>query len=173
MVSKSTKDGVKVKTTPVHENMKQGLLLSLLVIPIGVVLWVALWRFGYIASIVSLAMAWLAVYLYGVGAKAPASRRAAPYLLAIIVVGVLLAFVAGIASDATDFYVKDTSMSQWDALFIADYWAYLADNLFNNGELISSYLGDLVISIVFALIGCFSTVKELFTPAKTETPNAK
>ena len=174
MVTVAKKENAKSASTSVHENMKKGLALSFLVIPIGVVLWVILWRFGFIASVVSFAMAWLAVYLYGVGAKAPVSRRVAPYLLGIIAVGVLVAFVAGIASDAADFYVKDTDMSQWGALLAPEYWAYFADNLFNNGELISSYLGDLAISVVFALIGCFSIVKGLFTPTEVvDTPKSK
>lgn len=161
-VQTTKKSTTKAQTVPTEENMKRGILFALLSIPVGIALWVGLWTFGFMAALVSFAIAWLAIFLYGLGAKASVSRKAAPYILGIIVAGVILAFLSGMASDAASVYAQDTEMSTWDAVFTADYWVFFADNLFYNGALWSSYFLDIVIAVVFGVLGCFSIVKDLF-----------
>jgi hypothetical protein len=152
---------------------RKGLMLAILAIPVGIVLWVILWNFGFIASIVSFAIAWLAVYLYKLGAKKEVGRRAAPYLLAIVLLGIVLAFLSGVALDALKFYVEGTDLSELDALFTADYWSFFFANILTNGELWSSYAVDIIISIVFGVLGCFSIVKSLFSTNKSGIAKAK
>lgn len=167
----------EVTNTPVslsvHENVRRGALLSLLAIPVGIIFWVALWKFGFVASFVSFAIAWLAVHLYKFGAKVSVSRRTAPYVLGVIVVGVVLAFLSGMASDAVEFYAQETGLDQWSALLEADYWVFFFENVFANGELWSSYVLDLVIAVVFAILGCFGVVKDLFSSKGASTPSTK
>lgn len=160
-------------TSVVRGSVKQGLLLSLLVIPIGIFLWVVLWSFGFMASFVSFAIAWLAIYLYTLGAKKEVTRRAAPYILTVIVAGIVLAFLGGMASDAVLFYVDGTDMSQWSAILSVDYWMFFVENLLSNGELWSSYFVDILIALAFGLLGCFSIVKDLFIPPAQAVAVAK
>jgi hypothetical protein len=168
MVNLSTEPNTTLAAKEPNEVNRKGLLLALLAIPIGIVLWVILWNFGFIASIVSFAIAWLAVYFYKLGSKQNVSRKAAPYLLAIVLVGVALAFLSGIALDALRAYIQDTDLSDLDALFMADYWAFFFENLFTNGELWSIYAVDLVISVAFGILGCFGIIKSLFSSNKPD-----
>lgn len=162
------------KTTPVIEgNVKFGLLLSLIVIPVGIALWVVIWSFGFMASFVSFAIAWLAIYLYTLGAKREVARRVAPYVLGVIITGIILAFLGGMASDAVGFYVEGTDTTQWNAILSTDYWMFFVDNLLHNGELWSSYFIDLMVAIGFGLLGCYSTVKDLFIPQAPVAIEAK
>jgi hypothetical protein len=168
MVKLSTEADTTSASVDSNKINRKGLLLAILAIPVGIVLWVILWNFGFIASLVSFAIAWLAVYLYKLGSKHDVSRRAAPYLLTIILVGVVLAFLSGIALDALKAYIQDTDLSELDALFSADYWSFFFENIFTNGELWSTYAVNLVISLVFGILGCFSIIKSLFSSAKSD-----
>lgn len=165
---------IESKTAPASKgNVKLGLLLSLIVIPVGIALWVLIWSFGFMASFVSFAIAWLAIYLYTLGAKSEVTRRTAPYILGVIVSGIILAFLGGMASDAVGFYVEDTDMSQWSAILSADYWMFFVDNLLHNGELWSSYFMDILIALGFGLLGCYGVIKDLFIPKVSSTVEAK
>lgn len=154
-------------------NMTRGILFALLAIPIGIILWVILWRWGFMASIVSFVIAWLAVFLYTLGSKADVSKKAAPYLLGVIVLGIILSFIGGMASDAAEYFIQDTDMTVTDALASSDYWAFLANNLFSNAELWGSYITDILIALAFGLLGSFGILKSLFTPEPTTTAKAK
>lgn len=161
---------------PVAENTERGIRFSLLTVPVGIVMWVVLWRFGVIASFVSFAIGWLATFLYSKGAKSPVSKKAAPYVLAVILVGVALAFISGMASDAVDSYASQVHISPWHALITEDFWMNFTDNLLHNGELVSSYFDDMAWSFGFAILGCYSIVKSLFAPkpsaeAKNDEPS--
>lgn len=163
----------KVKTTevqplPINEYVGRGILLSLFAIPAGMVLWVVLWRFNFIASFVSFAIAWLTIRLYMIGAKTHITKDVAPYVLGVVILGVVLAFLSGMVSDAADFYIKDTAMNQWGAIVTTDFWAYFTDNILHNGDLWSSYVMDIAIAIAFAFLGCSSIIKDLFRPKKSE-----
>lgn len=147
---------------------RTGLLLALLSIPTGIVLWIILWNFGFMASFVSFVIAWLAVYLYTLGSKKEVSKRTAPYLLAIILVGIVLSFIGGMALDAVKFYVEGSDVGLMQAILTTDFWLFFADNLFSNGELWSSYVVDIIIALVFGVLGCFGIVKYLFIPEKTK-----
>jgi hypothetical protein len=173
MAKLSNNSDAKAPVVDNDEINRKGLSLALLSIPVGIVLWVILWNFGFIASIVSFAIAWLAVYLYKLGAKKEVGRRAAPYLLAIVLVGIILAFLSGVALDALKFYVEGTDLSELDALFTADYWSFFFANILTNGELWSSYAVDIIVSIAFGILGCFSIFRSLFSPDNSDVATAK
>ena len=145
---------------------RKGLAYALLSIPVGMILWVIIWQMGFIASISSFAIAWLAIYLYRVGARSSVTRKVLPYLIAIIVVGVVLSFIAGMASDAVDFYNNKNSLSGMGTIFSGDFWSFFFDNLFNNPDLWASYTSDIIMSVVFAAIGLYGIVRDLFMVKK-------
>lgn len=136
----------------------RGLLLASLVIPAGVALWVLLWQFGFIASIVAFGISYGAIWLYEKGAKAPVTKSVAPALLAIMAAAVILAFLGGIVSDAWYAYVNELDGKQ--GFFSADFWMMVADNL-TRAELWSIYAVDIVISVVFAAFGAWGVVMGL------------
>lgn len=145
-----------------NENIFRGVLFSLLAVVAGVVAWVVLWRFGFIASLVAFLIAWLAVKLYTYGAGR-ISRKTAPIVVGVIILGVVLSFLAGIASDVAQGYAEGAEIGEMEALLSGDFWSlYFSDILFN-GEVWAAYAVDLAISLVFAALGVYGTIRALFT----------
>jgi hypothetical protein len=157
------------------ENIGKGLLLASLAIPIGIALWVIIWRAGYMASLVSFIIAFLAVWLYKKGAGAGPSKKSAPLIVGLVVAGVLLAFVGGMVSDAADFIVQQNSDTDALSLLLSpDFWAFFSENIFANGELWASYTTDILIAVGFGALGSFFVLKEaLFGAPKPAAKKAK
>jgi len=173
MAESTVKEGTVLDNSNDGGRVRNGLLLATLSIPVGIVLWVLLWNFGFMASFVAFAIAWLAVFLYNLGAKKDVSKRSAPYLLAIILVGIILSFLGGMALDAVRFYVEGTDLSLLQAIVTADFWSFYAGNIFSNAELWSSYTVDIIIALAFGVLGCFGIVKYMFMPEKVASPATK
>lgn len=145
------------------EHVVRGLLLSLLVIPVGATLWVLLWNLGFIASIVAFAIAWGATWLYRRGSGGRITRASFWALLGVVVVAVAVCFLATLASDL----VPEIGLPVLTALTTADFWAVYWDNVFNNPQLWASYAPDLLMSVLFAGIGCFGTFRALAREARS------
>lgn len=141
----------------------KGIALASLVVPAGVTVWVVLWNFGFMASIVSFAIAYGAIWLYKTQTNGEVSKSAAFALLALIILGVVLAFIAGMVADAWLFYSKEFADA---SLWSAEFWQFCLDNL-TSVELWASYGMDLAIAIVFALLGAGYELYRLFVPEKT------
>jgi len=147
--------------TAQQENIGKGLLWAALAIPVSAIAWVLVWQLGFIASVVSFGMAWLMGWLYTRGAGRAPSRRAAVPLLVLVVVGVAVSFLAGLASDAASVYAETTQTDAMQAITSGDFWSFYFDNL-GHADLWSGYAGDLTVSILFAAAGTFSFVRTLF-----------
>jgi len=142
---------------PRTENVVRGLLLALVVIPVGAAAWVLLWNFGFIASIVSFGIAWAAVRLYRVGSGAPITRGAFWGIIGIIIVALVVSFLAAIASDL----ITATGLSWSTALTSDRFWSVYWDNIFANPKLWSAYLPNILMMILFGALGCFGTIRRL------------
>ncbi|TPW65847.1 hypothetical protein FJ658_15365, partial [Schumannella sp. 10F1B-5-1] len=66
----------------------------------GVAVWLLIWSFGFIASIVAFGVAFAALWLYRFGARGPISRAGAFVVTGITAGTLLIAFFAGIVLDA-------------------------------------------------------------------------
>lgn len=145
------------------QNNNKGILTALLIIPVAVGLWLLLWSFGFIASIVAFVVAYGAIWLYKVASSGRnPSKRDTYLLIAVIAAAVILSFVSGIVADAwagysevvgseADFFGEDFQSILWPILGDATIW--------------SDYMPDLVISLVFAVLGAGSVVKDLVKPS--------
>lgn len=140
-------------------NQSRGLLAALLAIPLGILIWVFLWQYGFIASIAAFAIAYVAVWLYNWGSGSEVTKSVAPYLMGIIVLGVILAFLSGMVSDAWAAYT--TELEGKEGFFSADFWILFADNL-TRADLWGSYTMDIVISIAFAALGAGGVIFNLY-----------
>lgn len=140
---------------------RKGLLLALLAIPIGIVGWDILWNFNFIASIVSFGIAYFALkmYAYGTGGVQPHGRDA-KFILVIIGAGIVLAFLSGMVMDAQLQYSEFTHDSALSAFTKADFWSFFGSNLMS-AELWRKYTGEIILTIVFAVLGCYGTVLDL------------
>lgn len=145
-----------------------GRLLSLIVLPVGVALWVTLWNFGFMASLVAFAIAYGAIWLFEFGAKSKPARSDVLFLIGVIAAGVILSFLGGMVSDA--WYAWTTEFNETAGFFSADFWSFVTANL-TSGELWGSYIVDLLIALVFAVLGAGSLVRDLF--AKDDSKSIK
>jgi len=144
-------------TASADERIMRGLLLALVAVVAGVVLTVAIWRMGYIASITSFAMAAGAVYLYAKGAGTTPRKGLVP-LVGLIVVGVVAAFFAVVASDASDVYTQFAVAGSESRV------SFILDNIFR-GDVLSDYAKDMAMFAVFAVLGVFGTMRQLLRPS--------
>jgi lysylphosphatidylglycerol synthetase-like protein (DUF2156 family) len=143
-------------------------MLALLVIPIGVVLWVLLWESGFIASIVSLAVAAGATYLYRLGSGRTRIVPAAVWaIVGIIVVTLVLSILAGIAVDL----VNAAGLDVTTALGSSRFWAAYAQ-LLGEGSLWSQLSTTLLLSVAFAALGCFQTIRRLARESRASQASA-
>lgn len=139
------------------EAVSLGLVTASVAVLGGIALTVVLWRFGFIASITSFAMALGATSLY-TWAAGTAPRRGAAPLLVMIVLGVVVAFFAVVASDLWDVY---------DELHLSTVSrsSFILDNLFRR-SLLSEYARDMVMFGLFAVLGVFSTLRRVLRAAR-------
>ncbi|MFE4467214.1 hypothetical protein ACFRFH_00240 [Leifsonia sp. NPDC056824] len=137
------------------ERVGRGIALALLIIPAGVVAWTVLWNIGFIASIVTWGVAIGAVWLYRFGSKARVTRGAFWGIIAIVAVTVVLSLLAGIFVDL----VAALKIPLGDALADDRVWRLFWDNLFTNGDMWQSYLPSVLLALLFAVLGCFTTLR--------------
>ena len=141
-------------------NKRRGMLLSVAAIPAAMVLWVIVWSMGYIASIVAFALAYAVIWLYEKGAGAKPDKTVALPLVAIILVGSLLSFMAGMAADGWSYYhsAEYTAMAQpTDGEVIG----YIVQD-FSNSQIWGAYTNDIMMTVLFTLIGAGGVIYTLF-----------
>ncbi|GCD19426.1 hypothetical protein ACFO3K_00465 [Cellulomonas algicola] len=148
-------------------NVGRGALFALATIPLGIAAWVVIWGFGFIASIVAAAVAFVAVKLYVLGAGR-LSRPGALVVLAITVVTLALAFVGGIAWDAAVAVAEEGGVSTWDALTEPNFWSWFWPVL---PEVLPEYGGDLAWAVGFGALGSFATLRGAWTTTAPEAPS--
>ncbi len=139
------------------ERVGRGLAIAALVVGLGVVLTVVIWRFGFVASISSLILAAGATYAYTWAAGA-APRKGALPLIVFIVLGVVVGFLAMIASDALEAY------DELGVVGLSE-WAWVRQMVFN-AEVLRSYAGDMLFYFGFAALGIFGTLRGLISADK-------
>jgi len=142
---------------PRTENVGRGLLLALVAVIGGCVLAAVVYHLGYVASIVSLAMGVAGVFLYSKGAGSP-PRKGAVALVALLVAGILLAWVCQVATELYLYYVDRTGSSE-GALQYAVTGALSLD-------LFKATLGDFLIYVAFGALGIFGVARQLLLPRK-------
>lgn len=136
------------------ERVGRGLLFSLGGIVLGIVATVVLWQLNFIAAFTSLLMAWACIWLYTKGAGHP-PRKGTVAVVAVIGLGVVLALVSAIASDAVvyanQYFVQPS---------IADYVDTIALVL-STPEVWSEYATSIGMYVVFAALGTVGIIMQL------------
>lgn len=144
------------------ENVQRGALVALVTIPVGVALWVVLWGFGFIASLVAALVAFLALRLYVWGAGR-LSRLGAVVVVAVTVATLLLAFLGGIVLDAAMVFGDASGLGTWGAFvheeFWPTFWAVLP-------EALPEYLPDLAWAVGFGALGSYATLRAAFAATR-------
>jgi hypothetical protein len=135
------------------ENLVRGLLLTLVIIPAGVIVFVLLWNLGFISAIVGFGVAFGAFFLFRLGSGGRVSIPGAVVITVVTVVTLVLAFLIAIASDVAHI----THVSIPEALF--------GPNL---GRAIGANGLNALITVGFGLLGCFTVLRNAFREARTQ-----
>jgi hypothetical protein len=144
--------------TPV-ENVGKGTLFALLAVPAGVAVWLILWKFGFIASIVGFGVVWAAVQLYVRGSGGAISRLGAFIILGIVIVTLLLSFFAGMVYDVAEEVGKASSLTTWEAFTHDRFWSFFWDVF---SDILPEYRGDFLFAAGFGALGAFSMLRAVF-----------
>ncbi|VXB43035.1 hypothetical protein [Aeromicrobium sp. 9AM] len=148
--------------THTRRKRRKGTALSLLAIPAGVAVWLILWKFGFIASIVGFGVVWVAVQLYVRGAGGAISRLGAFIILGIVVVTLLLSFLSGMVYDAASEIGEASGLSTWEAFTHDQFWSVFWDAF---PDALPTYRSDFLIAAAFGALGAFSMLRAVFQHA--------
>jgi hypothetical protein len=146
-----------------HEDVVRGALFTLLVVPVGVIVWALIWSLGFIASIVAFAVALAALWLYRIGARGTISKAGAFVVTGITAATLLLAFFAGIVLDGIRGVAEASGMGWLEVAaepgFWSLFWAVLPAAL-------GDYTLDFLLALAFGALGCFTVLRSAFAQAK-------
>jgi hypothetical protein len=153
------------------ENLQRGVIFALIALPVGVVAWDILWGFGFVASIVAFAVAYLAFRLYRFGSGGRITRNGA-IAVAVITIGTLIiAFISGFAVQIVGLYSRQFGTSIPEALVSPDFWSIVFRAITS-----PQALPSLALAALFGALGCFGTLRTAFqqtrVPAAAPAPGA-
>lgn len=153
---------------PVRENVGRGALAALVTVPVGVIAWVIVWGFGFVASIVGFVVALLALrlYLWGAGRI---SRAGAAVVLLTTTVTLLVAFFAGIVYDAAIGFGEGSGLGAWGAFTHPDFWPAFWEVV---PPVLPEYLPDFGWAVGFGALGSFATIRSAFAAARASAAPA-
>lgn len=153
--------------TESRESTVRGTVFALAMVPVGVALWLILWKMGWIGSIVAFVTAAGAARLYIAGSTAGSggtmTRRGAWVVVAVTIATVLLSFMGTIWLDIADYMGGASPLA---LLFEPEAWNLLGYNLANNAELVQSLQGEFLMALLFSALGCFFTLRQLFAQSR-------
>ncbi|HXR44385.1 MAG TPA: hypothetical protein VN759_06225 [Pseudolysinimonas sp.] len=149
------------------ENVQRGIAFAFIALPLGIIAWDLLWSFGFIASIVALGIAWLALRLYRVGSGGSISRPGAIGVTAITVGTLVLAFISGYAVDVVGIYAGERGISIPEALVTPGFWGAVFASMATGGTVVS-----FVLAVVFGLLGCFGILRTTFVQTRGQQAGA-
>lgn len=152
-------------TTPSQpsENVQRGTLMTLLIIPAGIIAWVILWQFGLVASIVAFGVAIGALWLYRFGSGGRISRTGAIRVTIITIATLLLSFLAGLVADVVPLYASQRNIDIVSALTSSEFWTFFNHALANN---IGNVAVPLILALAFGVLGCFSVLRAAFVQTR-------
>ena len=149
-----------------REDVVRGALFSLVAIPAGVMLWLIMWNVGFIASIVGFLVAAGADRLYVLGSGGSLSRRGVWVIAGVTLATVLVSFLGSIWVDIASA-MKVSPLAQ---LVDPQAWDLFVLNVTGNPEFLELYAGDFAMALLFSALGCFFTLRRLFSQTRNVAP---
>jgi hypothetical protein len=145
------------------ENLQRGVIFALIALPAGVIAWDLLWSFGFIASIVSFGIAYLAARLYRFGSGGRISRTGAIAVAAITIGTLVIALISGFAVQIVGLYSQQFGTSITESLLAPRFWSIVFTSMTSGQALIS-----VLLAVVFAAQGCFGILSTAFRQTRAQ-----
>ena len=156
--------------TPI-ENVQRGTVFALIAIPVGIVVWVILWSFGFIASIVGFGVAWLALFLYRFGSGGIVSRTGAIRVTLITIGTLIVAIYAGLVADGVTGFGQVSGLGPIESLTSPEFWS-LFNGLLSEPEVWADILPSVGLALLFGALGCFSLLRGAFMTSRVTAAEA-
>ena len=140
------------ENTDVRENVVAGIVGAFLFSLAGGVLWFVIYLFGFIAGISGLVGAVCAIKGYSIFAKKESMKG----IVISVIISLLVIVAAWYMCFAYDIY---TAYQEWFAAGEIDFTLSFADSVYNvpyflsDSEIGPAYIKDLIIGLVFCIIG--------------------
>lgn len=156
---------------PPPEDLIRGLLLSLIIVPVGVLVFLLIWNLGFIASIVGFGVALGASFLYRLGSRGRISIRGAFVVTGVTLLTLVLSFIVAEVSWVVTSVSAQTGLSWTEVLSTPRFGDFVIKTL-TAPDVIGGVLGDAALTFVFGLLGCFTVLRAAFKEAKGDVPPA-
>ena len=147
------------------ENIARGTVFALIALPLGVLAWLLIWSFGFVASIVAFAVAVAAAFFYRVGSGGRIGKLGGWLVTIVTVVTLAVAWFAGLALDVVRF-ISDNSGVSWINAFTGPYFSEFYALVLEDSE--GDLVGSALLTILFGALGAFSVLRSVFRQAKAD-----
>lgn len=146
------------------ERVLRGFLLSLLVLPAGVLLFTLIWNIGFVSALVGFAVAFGAFFLYRFGSGGRISIRGAILITVVTLVTLLVAYpFATIISPFANHLAVTQGYVYWGLIVDPTFWSYAIAE--RSTSLPSNFALYFILTLVFGGLGCFSLLRNAFKQA--------
>lgn len=159
----STEQLVPDAVEPARERVALGLAAALVALLLGAGLTLAVWNWGFVASITSFAMAAGAMFFYGFAAGAPPRRGVVPLVL-LVVASVVATFFLLVGWDAAQAYDELSAGVPADQISMSKS-EFVRESIFD-GEVLGAYAKDMAFFFGFAILGMWTTLKNVLGGAR-------
>ncbi|WP_411698472.1 septum formation family protein [Conyzicola sp.] len=147
------------------DNYRRGIAYACLAIPLTIVVWLFVWQFGLITSVVAWAAAALAVRLYRYGSGWPPAQRGAVAVLTIVIVTIFASLTAAFVYDAARGYFAEPSASMLvlgRALADPAFGDWFVTLYLPQRDVWAPWLLNLVFALLLSLLGVAPTLARAF-----------
>lgn len=151
------------------EDVNRGTVVALLAIPAGIIVFVLIWRFGFIASAVTLGVAYFAMFLYKAGSGGVMGRAGAVRVAIITIVTAVLSIGAGVVSDVA-FAIASVTGANPVAVMLDPSFGDRFSTVMALPSALEGVLPSVLIALAFAGLGCFSILRGAFTSTAAASP---
>lgn len=151
------------------EDVNRGTVLALLAIPAGIIVFVLIWRFGFIASAVTLGVAYLTMFLYMRGSGGVMGRAGAVRVALITIVTAVLSIAAGIVADVA-FAISSINGANPLEVVLDSTFAERFTTVMSLPGVVGDLAPSVMISLAFAALGCFSILRNAFKSTAVASP---
>ena len=146
---------------PPIENVQRGTVFALVAAPVGIVVWIVVWSFGFIASIVGFGVAWLALFLYRFGSGGIISRTGAIRVAIITVATLSVAIYAGLIADGVSGFSQASGLTAIETLTSPPFWTTF-NSLLADPAVWAEIAPSVGLALLFGVLGCFSLLRGAF-----------
>ena len=154
---------------PQPENVVRGTLFAALIIPAGVILWVVIWNFGVIASLVAFAVAIGTSFLYRFGSRGLIGLTGAVIIAGITVLTLGLGFFAGMVSEVATAFATYLGSDPLSVFTSPNFWDAFAETV-NSSEYQAHILPQAGFAVLLGGLGCFSVLRRVFMTSTAVAP---